>query len=166
MVHESGEHGDRLSAGNRAGGIRHPRGMSAGSEAEAAAAGGHPEAEGKEVGKMTNNDKIAMFKMRLEGATYEEIAKEFGVTRQRIHQIMYKAVREKHTKSNNKIVYPNIRKWLEEKELTTKKFAQLHGLNYGTIWKALQRDEMSTKTANQILKATGLTYEEAFRKEE
>lgn len=166
MVHESGEHGDRLSAGNRAGGIRHPRGMSAGSEAEAAAAGGHPEAEGKEVGKMTNNDKIAMFKMRLEGATYEEIAKEFGVTRQHIHQIMSKVVREKHPKFNDKIVYPNIRKWLEEKELTINKFAKLHGLNYVTILNALKRDEMSTKTANQILKATGLTYEEAFRKEE
>ena len=58
------------------------------------------------------------------------------------------------------------KKWLEEKELTIKKFAQSNGLNYGTILKALQRDEMSTKTANQILKATGLTYEEAFRMEE
>lgn len=115
---------------------------------------------------MTNNDKIAMFKMRLEGATYEEIAKEFGVTKQRIQQIMFRTLGERHRKSNDKIVYPNIRKWLEEKELTIKKFAQSNGLNYGTILGALQHDEMSTKTANQILKATGLTYEEAFRKEE
>lgn len=115
---------------------------------------------------MTNNDKIYMFKMRLEGATYEEIAKEFGVTKQCIQQIMFRTLGERRRKSNDKIVYPNIRKWLEEKELTIKKFAQSNGLNYGTILKALQRDEMSTKTANQILKATGLTYEEAFRMEE
>ena len=115
---------------------------------------------------MTNNDKIAMFKMRLEGATYEEIAKEFGVTKQRVQQIMLRAVGERRRKSNDKIIYPNIAKWLEEKELTIKKFAQSNGLNYVTILNALKRDEMSTKTANQILKATGLTYEEAFRKEE
>lgn len=115
---------------------------------------------------MTNNDKIAMFKMRLEGATYEEIAKEFGVTKQRIQQIMFRTLGERHRKSNDKIFYPNIRKWLEEKELTIRKFAQSNGLNYGTILRALQHDKMSTKTANQILKATGLTYEEAFRKEE
>lgn len=44
---------------------------------------------------MNREDKIEVFKMRLDGFTYQEIAEKFGVSKQYINQMLQNVISEK-----------------------------------------------------------------------
>ena len=115
---------------------------------------------------MTIDEKVEAFRMRLEGNTIQEIANRFGVSKQYIS----KELRTERKKSNEKIVnaciYPNIRKFLVQEQLTCRDFSGEFGLSYATLYNTLTgKAEPRKKTIDRILECTGLSYEEAFSKD-
>ena len=114
---------------------------------------------------ISNEDKVKMFSMRLEGATFQEIADKFGISRQRVQQLLC-SNRPSTRKTLNKIVYPNIAKWLDDNGMNIYCFGERCGLSSTSLRNFLLLDLGCTKyTIDKILEVTGLTYEEAFRKE-
>lgn len=116
--------------------------------------------------KLSNKDKAESYYMRLEGYTLQEIADKFGVTKQSIcNSLPSGAVRQ--YRSNKKSIYPALSIWMFSNGISAKSFAGLVGVSYSTILKILDGVQTPGKdTIDEILKATGLKYEEAFSTEE
>lgn len=99
--------------------------------------------------------------------TLQEIGDRFGISRQRVDQLYrsYQAREERWIRRTRKVVYPNIRKFLVENQLTFIDFAALAGVNYNSVFNVLiGRTQPSGNTIQGILRATRTTYEEAFKK--
>lgn len=112
---------------------------------------------------MTNEEKVEMFRMRLEGATLQEVADKFGITREYVRQLV-PGIEGKEIK-RRAIVYPAILKWFQENELNYCSFGRMCGLSNVAVNDILTGNRSPRKDSiDAILKATGMTYEEAFRK--
>lgn len=80
---------------------------------------------------MTREQKIEAYTMRLDGYTLQEIADKFGVSKQRIHQIIPGSLA---TRGNlERCIYPNIKAWLLEKEMSITSLSKLCGTAPGSI---------------------------------
>ncbi len=109
---------------------------------------------------------MKMFEMHLDGISHAEIAKEFGLSRQRVHQIV----------GNNaflpgrpirKCAFPGLAKWMFEHGISTKQLAEvLNCMNYYTLgYKLRGIYQFTMPEIKAILAYTGLTFEEAFGEE-
>ena len=61
---------------------------------------------------MTSEQKAEAYLMLLNGASYEEAAQKFGVTKQRLHQLLPGV--GNGTKQSNAWIYPNIKRWMKD----------------------------------------------------
>ena len=112
--------------------------------------------------------KEQMLEMRMQGMTYEEKAAEFGLTRQRVYQLIGKNYHLHRTIKEDECVYEGLRNWMNE-----------HGVNKASLCRmmfdgclgsydtsrvaSLMRGANVTKnTLDRAMRATGLTYEQAF----
>ena len=132
---------------------------------------------------MTDKDKVKMFEMRLSGCTLQKIADKYGITRERVRQILLQSVTNRKVIRKDyefdegnlaKVVYPNISDWLMINGISIPEFArelsQEQGINYKATTRlenALQdKVEFTMKEIVAILKVTGMNFEYAFRKVE
>jgi transcriptional regulator with XRE-family HTH domain len=112
---------------------------------------------------MTKEQKLKMYEMRLDGYTIQEIADEFGVSRQYVVQIVPFNGRSRKGSSYDKCIYPNIKNWLIKNRIAYRQFADLCDVNVMTLHNGINGNTTMTKTTiDKILKATGMKYEEAF----
>lgn len=118
---------------------------------------------------INDNDKVNMFKMRMKGYTLEEIGKEYGVTRERVRQILKDATsgRTNNVRGRKGIVYPNISKWLRDNNLSIKEFSVLLGYAHTNNSDKLRRllkgkQQFKMNEILKILEITKMTFEEAF----
>lgn len=113
---------------------------------------------------MTIDQKVEAYRMRLEGASLQSIADTFGVTRERIHQILPgegKSWRDDAVLS--RCAYPGIAQWLFDNRINYAKFAGLTGFAQATISRWMNGTHKLSKSAiDKILEVTGMTYEQAF----
>lgn len=126
------------------------------------------------VEKIERNQEIYRAVMNGE-KTQTQIAKEYDISRERVSQII-KAIRDKDTKPlavTRKVVYPAIRDWMNENRITQTQFNNMTG--YGEYYSAketplrrclLGGDRVSIELIKKILEVTGLTFEEAFARED
>lgn len=116
---------------------------------------------------MTNEQKVEAYRMRLEGATLQECADRFGVTRECIRKITPPVETHKRGRPAYKsCIYPNLRALLSENRYGYSDFAKLCVASEQAIFNALTGKVNPRKsTIDKILDATGMTYEEAFRRE-
>lgn len=117
---------------------------------------------------MTIDQKVEAYRMRLEGATLQSIAVKFGVSKERIRQIVppIDGKTWKFEDMQNRCVYPGIGQWLYEHRCTYTKLANLAGVPMATVSRWMNGVHKPNKDAiDKILKATGLTYEQAFGEE-
>ena len=116
---------------------------------------------------------LEMFKMRLDGATYQEIADKYGVTRQNVEQIL--KIREpskRHSKEKYKIcIYKGLREWLEKNNYKLNdlqniisKTKQRQAGNCLRMKLSGERD-FRLSEINKIINLTGMTFEELFMQE-
>lgn len=110
-----------------------------------------------------------MVKMRIDGCTYQEIAEKFGVTRQRVQQIMAEFTgKERAKKSFNRtgFIYPNILEWMDEKGLSLAELSRIMGIGEGnssrTSKKMRGEIELRMFEIKAILKESGKTFEYMF----
>ena len=115
---------------------------------------------------MTIDEKVEAYRMRLEGATLQEVADRFGVTRECIRALTPAPEKRGNKKHNHKdIIYPNIDKFLYENRHSYSSFAKLIGMSGSAVYNALTGATTPTKKLiDRVLEATDMTYEEAFRR--
>lgn len=123
--------------------------------------------------KQESKDRfLEMIKMRLDGCTYKEIAEKFGVTRQRVQQIVAEFTgKERTKKSFNRtgFIYPNILEWMDEKGISLAELSRIIGIGEGnssrTSKKMRGETEFRMFEIKEILKESGKTFEYMFRTE-
>lgn len=117
---------------------------------------------------MQNKESIVqMFEMRLDGFSLEEIGQHFGITRQRVQQILGdKPV--KYGRPVSKCVFPGIVKFLCKHNLSVRQFGTNLGYSgnsltiYHKLWGI---NKFTMPEIKKILAYTGMTFEEAFGEE-
>ncbi len=115
---------------------------------------------------MTKDEKLAAFEMVLDGHTYEEIARKFGVSSQCINDMIHKP--RKPRRGRMKCKYTGLSDWLKKNQVGAIELKDCFKANHRTAIYA----KLSGKTAltvtevKAILAYTGLTFEEAFGQEE
>lgn len=116
---------------------------------------------------MTQEQKNTALEMRKEGFSLQEIANEMGVTRERIRQITPAGIRAyRFSDSYERCIYPNITAWMRANRFSYTRFAEHLQLSPATLHHALTGKHLVSKfTIDAILAATGMSYEEAFKKE-
>ena len=116
---------------------------------------------------MTKEDIVIMFEKRISGATLEEIGKEFGVTRERVRQILEANVKNPVIKKSSgcKCIYPALTEWMMTNGCSGYKLCHESGVSRTMVsfYNKLQGKNPFTITEiKQILAYTGMTFEEAF----
>ena len=113
---------------------------------------------------MTKQDKIDAFVMRLDGYTLQQIGDKFGVTKERIRQIVGNNVTtENRIDRTEKIIYPNIKKWAIAHNKTPHQIYMDINCSKSTKWLTVHGSYgPSLESIKKILNYTGLTFEEAF----
>ena len=114
--------------------------------------------------KMSDDDRKKALEMRKNGSSLQEIADYFGVTKALISRLSCKSgLRLRSIYKSQKVVYPNIRKYLRKNLLPVSAFSDLCGVSNRTMYTCLSGEVHPSKyTIDQILRVTGMTYEEAF----
>lgn len=117
---------------------------------------------------MKKVDKEKAAQMRENGFSLQEIADCFGVSRQRIGILFHRTGRVPNKPSGlDDVVFPNIRKFLIDNRMSIKRFSKYCNIDYSSAIRGLKgKYDMQKHTIDDILCATGMTYEEAFKEDE
>lgn len=114
---------------------------------------------------MTKRQKLEMFSMRLDGKTDIEIAQKFGISRERVGQIIGRKNPRKRGYAPTGCRYPNIEKWMEDNEVNTKDLAQMANIQYQRLYRFLRWEGvLNTEEVSYLLHAVGMDGEQAFAK--
>lgn len=113
---------------------------------------------------MTKQVKLDMFSMRLDGYTLQEIADRYGISKERVRQVMkVGSMDKKMGESKKKWVYPNAIKWAERNHISVYRIAADTGITPNTLHNALKGKHQPNKTTiDALLRVSGMTYEEFF----
>ena len=108
--------------------------------------------------------------MRNNGATYTQIAKEFGISKQRVCKMLsngnesyFKTITEKHCS------FVGIREWLNKNKVSITEFIRrIYGVYHEERRKMMlgyltKKHDVKKQMIDRILEITGLTYEQAFK---
>ena len=109
--------------------------------------------------------------LRDTGLTYREIAEKMGISRQCVAQMCGKSDTSHFVKFSDAVVYPNLRKWLNENKVSMAEFIRRCG--YTSVSNEYQyfsrwmhgRVDPTKRIIDACIKATGMTYEELFYQE-
>lgn len=117
---------------------------------------------------LTKEEKIDMFSMVLDGKTYEEIGQKYGISRQRVQQLL--TTNSRSHRAVNTIIYTGLKKWLIEQDMSVAKLQSLMGFESKnvarTYIKLRNKGIIKISDIKKILEITGLTFEECFGEEE
>lgn len=114
---------------------------------------------------------------RKAGMTYTQIGQKHGVSRKSVECVLRNTGKDSDGHrfrpfTEETCIYPNLRRWLNENQLSMQKFALLIGRKFASsnsssvgLW--LRGKSYPIKeNIDRILQVTGLTYEELFATEE
>lgn len=122
------------------------------------------------MAKRKNEREAEMLEMRRAGASYTEIAERYGISKQRVYQIV--GARNKayfRPITPERCIYPYLRKWMNDNEISIAELVRRgRGNASATNWCELKavltgKARAVTKpTIDKLINATGLTYEKLF----
>ena len=115
---------------------------------------------------MTREEKIKAFEMRMDGATLRQIGNELGVTCEYIRQVLYQGTR---TPKGFTCLYPGLKGWMRKNNVSVPQFIKdIKIFNHiNTFYhKAKGKSDFTLHEVKAILAYTGMTFEEAFGREE
>ena len=115
---------------------------------------------------LTIDQKVEMYRMRLEGKSYQAIADRFGVSRQYVYRLIGQQCKSEPYRNVN-VPYTGLKKWMNESRYSIAELARESGCtdnhSYVTITSYLQGSpRMDIDSIRKVLRFTGLTFEEAF----
>jgi len=105
---------------------------------------------------VTREQKIEMFTMRIDGMTLEEIGEHFGLTRERVRQLLARPATGRRGRVENMAsicVFPLLGKYLAENEYTLSGFGEM-------LWSFKTKTYMSTKARKGLSGETPFTVAE------
>ena len=114
---------------------------------------------------MENEKILEMIKMRMDGATLDEIAQKYGVSRESVRERMpiFLAEAKGLKRSYGNVVYPGIRSWMARNMVNKTSFSKKLGIDIGRLTRILKGvSDVKKSYIDKILAVTGMTYEEAF----
>ncbi len=123
--------------------------------------------------KQENKDRLLeMIKMRLDGCTYQEIGDKYGVTKQCVQQSIANFAGKERTvrqSSLDRCIYPNIRAWMIDDNISMIKLSKICGLaetHIGAVRTKLYGErDFKISEIKAILKESGKTFEYMFNTE-
>lgn len=117
---------------------------------------------------MENKDRLMqIFKLRAEGKTYQEIGRIMNLPKQRVYQILSRALRFDSMKQRTRWIYPNIKRYIYEKELSLEEFSKMVGFSYVSVNNyLLGKRKLSLEFVKNVIKLTGLSFEEVIAQNE
>ena len=119
---------------------------------------------------MTREQKHQMLDMRLDGYSFEYIGECFGVSRQRVCQILSgkDSPRRNAISKQNRLIryeFPNIAIWMNENDCSLAMLAEKTHITAATLSKQLLgHSEPTLKTVREIIEIIGLPFEVAFER--
>lgn len=109
---------------------------------------------------------------RAKGLSYKEIADKYGVSKQNVAIACGKSQKWNFRYwTATGCIYPNVRKWLNENQITTRELIHRLGIDYHNTTCARIRSYLighcypPKMIIDKFLSVTGLTYEEFFETE-
>ena len=112
---------------------------------------------------MTKEQKIEIYSMLLDGATYTECASKFGVSRQYVHQLFSRPIGCSVERRIEKYKYKNLVKWIYDNGYKLSTFPVAINISVSNFNNLMSgHHDPSKKVIDKILDVTGMTYEEAF----
>lgn len=104
-----------------------------------------------------------------QGVSVEKIAENYGISRQRVYQLIETKRSYITTVNEKQCIYPSLRNWLNFSRinicgLTRMIYGDAQEHKITVVASALRGGNCTKKTIDKILKVSGLTYEEAFGK--
>lgn len=117
---------------------------------------------------LTKEDKIQMFVMKLDGASFSDIGREYNISREYVRQIFREILDTASSRSlryNKECIYPGIKDWLEQNDVSAFQLSKMMGMRSPTnLYDLLTGKHTPRKDMiDRLLIATGMTYEQAFR---
>lgn len=107
--------------------------------------------------------KLSMFQLKLSGMSYEDIGQRYGVSKQAVQQLLTDVLSTRSRR--RKTAFPGIDQYLlaTSSNVTDLYRASQVQDEYNTFLRKLKGiTRMDLETIRAILRATGLTFEEAF----
>lgn len=118
---------------------------------------------------MTERQKTAL-RLRADDLTLDEIAEKMGISRQRVGQLLDTACERNHASRYKKrnIIYPNIKNWLIEHNMSVTHFARLCGYSNSVPIRncIIYGHDPKMRTIQSILKITEMPFEVAFERKQ
>lgn len=118
---------------------------------------------------MINERKEKMKEMYSQGMTFDAIGKSFGISKQRVYQLIG-CEKPHHTVVTEKqCIYPVIRNYMNLNgisiaKLTKMMYGNVHSTHRSRVTSILRGENVTKSNIDTFLKATGLTYEDAFKR--
>lgn len=117
-----------------------------------------------------NTERGAEMRMKYsEGMGIKALSSQHNVSRQRVYQICRRKRHERFSNrtyiSVSRVIYPNIRKWILENNMGICEFRERIGITCNCKILYIEKP-IEMKTIRKILEVTGMTFEEAFEKED
>lgn len=112
--------------------------------------------------------KEEMRKLYESGMTFAEVGEEFGISKQRVFQLIGGKTKNLfRTVNKERCIYDGLRKWLNDNrisvhELTRRLYGDAHALNYKRTRDKLCGVAITKEYIDKFREITGLTYEELF----
>lgn len=101
-------------------------------------------------------------RMLADGKGFSEIAREFGCSRQYVHQMAHKAISLRSVATNN---YPVLAKHINENYRSAREFAMRAGVTYQIVQDMLKRGRVpSWEVIRKLAHCAGLTAEELMQR--
>ena len=115
---------------------------------------------------------VEMFRMKVEGMSYQDIADHFGTSRQFVQQSIATSLWNKmQSKKWDEIIYPNLKSWMIVNEFNMKRLVDAMKIeNYkgqvNYLYKKLRGElSLSLGLARKIAEVTGMSIDECFELE-
>lgn len=113
---------------------------------------------------MTNEQKLDALKLLIDGATYEDVAKKYSVSKQYIFQIFSPILGKRGEGTRIKgVKYEILHDFITKNYGSVNKFCKKTGIASNSMSNLLKgKNGVSKMYIDKIIKETGLKYEEMF----
>lgn len=113
---------------------------------------------------VSKQQKLDMFQMRMEGATYQTIAKKYGISRQAAHELLHNTLSSRGA-SASCTSFPGLQRYMFDHHLSAARLLREIGspMCYNHFTRKLSGSYgFNLSEIRAILRYTGLTFEQAF----
>ena len=114
---------------------------------------------------MNIEEKIDICAMKLNGYTLQEIGDKYGVSRERIRQILQGICNPKPRRCHADWLYPNIAKWANESRISNNRLGELLGVTNTAVRNyMIGKRDLPKRVIDKLIEISGMTYEKLFEK--